>query len=202
MGALSDRLQRPLANAHWSLPAAIVAAWCVLFAAPTCAPPGQGFESVLLAATVLVTAWVNHLRVHVLAGWHKLAKVVTGTLVDIAWLVLAFVACMMPIAMFMPTSDCMTPRTRSAEILLSASRARVEIGERAERAGTLEGAGLGVVVDAIGQPMSSTVSDDGTIMVTGGDPLVAYVLQPSLADGHVTWHCTGMPKALVPGACR
>jgi len=152
--------------------------------------------------TVLVTAWANHLRVHAVAGWRKLAKVVTGTLADVAWLVLAFVACMIPIALFLPTYDCMTPRVRSTEVLLSGGRARVEIGERAERAGSLKGAGLGVTVDATSQFTGSMVSDDGTIMVTGGDPLVVYVLQPTLADGHVTWHCTGMPKALVPGACR
>ena len=199
---MTRRLARPLANAHWSLPVAIVAAWWLFFASRTCAPAGHGIDSALLTMTVLVTAWTNHLRVHALAGWRKLAKVVTGTLADLALLALAFVVCIVPITLFLPTYECMTPKARTAEILLSTSRARNEITERAERAGNLKGVGIGVTVDAINQPTASMISDDGTIMVTGGDPLVVYVLQPTLADGHVTWHCSGMPKALVLGACR
>jgi hypothetical protein len=198
----APRIRRPLANAHWSLPVAIVAGWQLFIVARSCSPSGRGTEGALLLATVLVMAWVNHLRVHALVGGNKLVKIVTGTLVDIAKLLIAFIVCIVPVAIFMPSYDCMTPKARTAEILLSASRARNEITERAERAGSLKGAGIDVTVEAISQPTASMVSDDGTVMVTGGDPLVVYVLQPTLADGHVTWHCTGMPKALVLGACR
>lgn len=108
---LVSPIRRPLANAHWSLPAALVAAWCLgLFARP-CAPTGAGPAIFLLTTTVLVTAWASHLRAMALSGWRRVMGVLIGTAADLAMLGLATLACIFALAVVTPTYDCVTPPT-------------------------------------------------------------------------------------------
>ncbi len=195
-------VNRPLRNAHWSLPTAIVAAWCVQIVAETCPQSPTGLARPLAVATVLVAAWCSHLRVPPSVGWRRFAKVMAGALGDLARLTAVTVVCFLPLALLLPAYSCMTPKAHAAEVLLSASSARTRITERAEQAGTVKGAGVGVTVDKERATAGAVVTDDGTIIVLGDAPPVVFVLQPTMQTGTVVWHCTGQPAALAPGACR
>ena len=167
-----------------------------------CAEPSPGALACLSTSTLLATLWASHLRVGALRGWRKFLAIVSAAAIDTLLLAAAAVLCMIPLVLATPAYDCMTPKARAVVVLLSSSRARTEITERAERAGTLKDAGQGVAVDAASETAASMISDDGTILLAGAKPPVVFLLQPTLVDGHVTWHCTGRPAALVPSACK
>ena len=202
-GRLLQRpLRRPLSNAHWSLTLALVAAWCLFAFGRSCGSPAREGALALFASTVLIVSWASHLRAQAFTGWRKLAEVAAGAAYDLLLLLIATVACSIPLALVTSTEDCMTPRARADILILSASSARTQVEARAAQGGTLKGAGVGIAVEAAPGASVSLVSDDGVIFLAGGDPAAVVVFRPTLVGGQVTWNCKGFPARLMPAPCR
>ena len=199
---LQRPLRRPLSNAHWSLSLALVAAWCLFAFGRSCGSPAREGALALFASTVLIVSWASHLRAQALTGWRKLAEVAAGAACDLLLLLIATVACLIPLALVTSTEDCMTPRARAGILVLSASSARVQVEARAAQNGTLKGAGIGIAVDATQGARFSLVSDDGVIVVAGDDPAAVVMFRPVLVGSQVTWNCKGFPVRLMPPACK
>lgn len=101
-----------------------------------------------------------------------------------------------------PHYQCDTARAKFLEVILSASSNRVTIAERAEKAKTLQGSGLGLTIVPTKRVSGGLVSADGVIIVTSEDPPAFVVLRPRMENGVVQWTCGGLPIKSISGSCR
>ena len=71
-----EKIERPLANAHWSLLAVLIALGILmlLYMDSSCHPTSTEFMCAWIAVAVLVIAWSNHLAVHPLDNIEKILK--------------------------------------------------------------------------------------------------------------------------------
>ena len=193
---------RPLAGAHWSLLALLMLAGVVSVFSVSCARAPHYFAAVVLAVAVCLVLWCNHLAKAPLRSGKAIAMFAARSTYDILALLVLFVVVCVPLAAMLPAGGCYTDRARAAEILLAASSLRAEIAAKAMEAGSVRGAGRGLVLAPPGRVRVGVVTDDGVIVLAAEDPAVVFMLSPALADGKVSWVCKGFPERLVPLTCR
>jgi len=199
-----EKIERPLANAHWLLLAVLIALGILmlLYMDSSCIATSTNLIYAWITFAVLVLAWSNHLMVHPLDNIEKILKFTGYFLQDFCvFLLLAFLVSL-PLAIILPTYDCITPRVKAGEIILSASMARTEIADRFAQSHTLEGSGVGVRVEEFGRLAYTRVMPEGTIILVGKDPAIAVVFEPFLQKGKLEWKCKGYPENAVPASCR
>ncbi len=78
------------------------------------------------------------------------------------------------------------------------------IAEKAKRAKTLAGSGVGLPkpVFAVSNMPDLEITPDGMIFMRGGRDGQLVVLIPSLAEGKVTWRCVGGSRHDVTSECQ
>ena len=115
-------------------------------------------------------------------------------------------------AVALPAYQDYTIRAKVSELVLAASNAKVSVAEAAQSNGTITNAGAGVTITVSGKVTGGSVTDAGTIVVTGSSATtsvgtaVTITLSPTYqaADGKITWSCktaAGQFK-FVPAECR
>jgi type IV pilus assembly protein PilA len=193
---------RPFANAHWSLMVILLVLWELALTGQACREDPRYFEVVLATVTLCITFWAADLRKDPLANWWRVPRVLIFALYDICAFFLLFVFFAIPVMIFTPTYQCYTARAKFSEVILSASSNRATIAERAEKAKTLKGSGLGLIISPNKRVSGGLVSADGVIIVTSEDPPGFVVLRPRMENGVVQWSCGGLPIKIMPGSCR
>lgn len=181
---------------------ALLVLWELALAAQQCRDDPRYFEVILATATLCIALWVADLRKGALTNWWRAPRVLTFVLYDLCAFFLLLVLFAIPVLILTPTYQCYTARARISEVILSASSNRVTIAERAERAKTLKGSGLGLTIVPNKRVSGGLVSADGIIIVTSEDPPAFAVLRPRLENGIVQWTCGGLPIKDMPGSCR
>ena len=194
---MTPALTRPLPNAHWALPVALVAAWVILLTEGRCLPNALLVDFTLGASTVCIAFWASHLRYR-----GNLPRIAGGALYDLLLLVALIVVIAVPLKMVMPLYSCSPPRAKVAEVIVYSQAYRKLIEEQAARQKSLKDVGAGIKVVPGGRVKGGYVSRDGVIILASDDPPVFVVLAPKLKDGAIIWTCSGMPARLLPGSCR
>lgn len=113
-------------------------------------------------------------------------------------------------AVALPAYQDYTIRARVSELVLAATGYKATVSDKAFTDASLASAGLGVTVSVIGKIAGGSVTDAGTIMLTGSQTTigtdVTVVLSPLLTAGRVQWSCeTGGNTSTwkyVPAECR
>lgn len=202
MSLLRRTLPRPLAGAHWTLFAALLTCWVLLLLQQPCREGPRYHELFLIVSTVLMSLWVNHVRhspLHDLKG----ALVVIGrSLYDLLLLSLSLAIVGLPVLLIMPAYQCYSPRAKVGEMVMSLSPLRAEVGSRLVQAQTLTDSGAGRLIPISDRVAGGLVTAEGVIVVVSEDPPAAVVFTPTLANGTVSWTCSGFPERLVPTTCR
>lgn len=201
-GLRTSAVQRPFANAHWSLPVALIVAWCFVLLGAQCRTSPRYPEVALSTLTVCIALWASHIASRANRGWGMLWMILLRAGIDLSLLLLLIIGCSIPLVMLMPTYECRSPKSRTAVLILSASSAREQIAERAARSHTLQGVGTGVSVATGEGAKAATVTDDGLIVLAGDDPAAVVIFRPILTNGVVSWTCQGLPADLMPSSCR
>ena len=170
--------------------------------AQPCNEPPHYFETILVTSTICISLWVSHLRAAPILNWRDGAKVIGGAIYDLVLFSLLWVVVGIPIAIFMPTYQCYTPRAKVSELILSASSIRAEIDKRVAQTQSLSGIGAGLHVELSRRTKGGFVTNDGVIIVASDDPPAVVIFQPTYFEGKVTWTCSGLPTKHMPVMCR
>jgi len=114
-------------------------------------------------------------------------------------------------AVALPAYQDYTIRAKVSELILAASQARTGIAEKFQTdPGNQAAAGVGITIPVVGKLATASVSDAGTIVVsgstqsssTGAAVTVTFTPTFSSATGTITWACTGSPAKYLPASCR
>jgi type IV pilus assembly protein PilA len=111
-------------------------------------------------------------------------------------------------AVALPAYQDYTIRAKVSELILAASGFRTAVTERAQTDATMANAGQGLSVTVVGKVTGGTVTQTGTIMISGNGAstsvgtAVTVTLTPTYTAGTVTWTCTGAPIKYMPASCR
>ena len=114
-------------------------------------------------------------------------------------------------AVALPAYNTYTIRAKVTDLLLAAGSYRVGVQEKAVSDGTMASSGKGLTVNTGGRIAGGSVTDPGTITVTGNSATigtaVSIVLSPSLAaGGRLAWMCNTANDTnqwkYVPAECR
>jgi len=112
-------------------------------------------------------------------------------------------------AVALPAYQDYTIRAKVSELVLAASGHKTSVSEKAQNDGSLASSGLGLTVGISGKVVSGTVTNSGSIQVSGNQGTVGtnvtVNLVPSIAaDGKVIWACTAATAVFkyVPAECR
>ena len=113
-------------------------------------------------------------------------------------------------AVALPAYQDYTIRAKVSELVLAASGFKTSVSEKASIDLTLGSAGIGLTVTAAGKVIGGSVSDTGTIVISGSNAAgsvgtaVTITLNPTIvaATGQVTWSCVGNPQKYAPASCR
>jgi len=113
-------------------------------------------------------------------------------------------------AVALPAYQDYTIRARVTELVLAASGFKTSIAVKATTDATLASAGRGLTVATAGRVAGGSVSDGGTVVVSGTSTsvgtAVSIVLTPSMGGGRVAWACSTSGDTdqwkYVPAECR
>ncbi len=112
-------------------------------------------------------------------------------------------------AVALPAYQDYSIRAKVSELILAAAGFKTSIAEKATVNGTLDGAGSGLTVNHAGRISDGSVTDTGTITISGNDSTIGttvnIVLTPSLGGGRVAWECSTVSSSqwkYVPPQCR
>jgi type IV pilus assembly protein PilA len=111
-------------------------------------------------------------------------------------------------AVALPAYQDYTIRAKVSELILAASGFRTAVTEKAQTDNTMANAGQGLSVTVVGKVTGGTVTQTGTIMISGNGAstsvgtAVTVTLTPTFTAGTVTWTCTGAPIKYMPASCR
>jgi len=96
-------------------------------------------------------------------------------------------------------------RSAAKALLTGAEAAKAQVGNAAEKSGSLAGSGRGVKVDKRSDAklgaLTWVVSEDGAVHGWNGENAIEITLTPSLKDGKVAWNCSGYPRHVMPPSC-
>ncbi len=199
---LSRKLPRPFGDTHLLLWASLAALWVLLLFTQQCNERGD-VPLAVLATFTLCMAWRGRAGLRSDAvGWQRLPRAIAWAAYDLGMLVISVIVLAVPIALFMPTYQCYTPRAKVAELLLSTSSVRTEIAGRVAQRRPLTGIGAGLHVEPQGRAKQALVTSDGVIIVAGDDPPAVAVLTPSIVAGELRWRCVLVPETYAPSPCR
>lgn len=191
-----------MAGSHWSLTIVLVVFGVILILAQPCKRGPYYVEYITIAVTVCLVLWSNHVARAPVQSARGAALVVGYATYDLVFILGFLLLASFPIAIFLPTYQCYTDRTRASEVLLMSSGMRTEIEARVAKFGTLEGVGRGMEFTPSGRARAGLVTNDGVIVVVGEDPPVVFMLSPTLTGGAVSWKCLGFPEKVAPMTCR
>jgi type IV pilus assembly protein PilA len=111
-------------------------------------------------------------------------------------------------AVALPAYQDYTIRAKVSELILAASGFRTAVTEKAQTDNTMANAGQGLSVTVVGKVTGGTVTQTGTIVISGNGAstsvgtAVTVTLTPTFTAGTVTWTCTGAPIKYMPASCR
>ena len=114
-------------------------------------------------------------------------------------------------AVALPAYQDYTIRAKVSELVLAASGFKTTIAEKSASDGTMASSGKGMTVNTGGRIAGGSVTDAGTITISGNSATigtaVSIQLQPSLAaGGRIAWMCTTNNNTdqwkYVPAECR
>lgn len=112
-------------------------------------------------------------------------------------------------AVALPAYQDYTIRAKVSELMLQASAFRTSVTEKAQVDGALTTAGSGLTVNIVGKIAGGSVSDTGTIVITGNSAgatsvgaAVTVTMTPTMTGGTLTWACQGSPSKYFPASCR
>jgi type IV pilus assembly protein PilA len=111
-------------------------------------------------------------------------------------------------AVALPAYQDYTIRAKVSELILAASGFRTAVTEKAQTDNTMANAGQGLSVTVVGKVTGGTVTQTGTIVISGNaastsvGTAVTVTLSPTYTQGTVTWTCTGAPIKYMPASCR
>ena len=114
-------------------------------------------------------------------------------------------------AVALPAYQDYTIRAKVSELILAASGARTSISEKFQTDPTNEVcAGAGVTIPVVGKIFTASVTNGGTVTVTGTTTststgaAVTVTVTPvySSTTGTITWSCVGIPSKYLPASCR
>ena len=110
-------------------------------------------------------------------------------------------------AIAIPAYQDYTVKSRTPELILSASAARTAVTEACQLNNTCAGAGNGININQGGLVIAATVASTGVIIVSGslnsGTNITAQLTpswNASLASA--VWSCTMTPGQYAPSSCR
>ena len=192
---------RPFPNCHWLLPVVLVAAWVAPVLLP-CAVHVSDYAIALALSTIFIALWTAHLRSLGSVGWNRLRAVIVSATYDVLLLFGAVVLVALPISIVVPEYDCIGPRHKVGELILSTSSLRGEIGSRFSNGRSIKNIADGLTITPGQRTKMGIVTADGTIIVIGDDPPAVVVFEPEVAEGKIIWHCRGYPTDSMPLSCR
>jgi hypothetical protein len=195
---------RPLLNAHWSLVVLIVACYIFFFESTSC-ETGQKFQSIfslLVAFTISIVFWVNHLRFYPIEEARKLLLYMACSVKDLILLSLFVFIAEITMLNFTGTVDCYTDRSKISEAILSTSEAKALIEENIKSSKKIENIGNGVPIPAANYINFSRVLTDGTIIIAGSNPNFIAIQEPKIHENIVEWKCIGFSQKKMPSFCR
>ena len=113
-------------------------------------------------------------------------------------------------AVALPAYQDYTIRAKVSELVLAASGFKTSVAEKAQNDATITSAGQGLTVSVSGKVASGSVTDSGTIQISGDAAGVGTVVTVTLvpayqADGKIVWSCTAGSTATfkyMPAECR
>jgi type IV pilus assembly protein PilA len=113
-------------------------------------------------------------------------------------------------AVALPAYQDYTVRARVSELILAGSAYRTAISEKFQTDNDTSNAGSGLSFAVVGKITGGSVSQDGTIVITGGTMStsigqnVTITILPTYntSTGTITWQCTGTPSKYMPATCR
>ena len=196
-------LRLPLASMPRLLLALLVLAWLAVLFGFQCVE-GQGtWLAVMLTASLCIAGWVNHVRIGALQNRNGWVRWALAVIFDLGMLLLLLLALALPLAVITPAYSCSaTGRVQVSMVLTGLQPLKQAITERAQKAGTLTGAGVGQELPPSARIAGGSVTADGQIFVMLDEPPAAFVLKPSMQGGEVAWTCEGRPIKVMPAFCR
>ena len=114
-------------------------------------------------------------------------------------------------AVALPAYQNYTIRAKVSELMLAASGFRTSVSEKAQVDNTLVSAGSGLTVTTAGKVTSGSVTVGGQIHIGGSvstssvGAVVTIIMNPTYANGVVTWSCHAGGSAqnpYVPASCK
>ena len=200
---LRRRLPRAFANAHWSLPLALLAAWVYAIVVPWCISWMQDYVVVLITSTVLIAAWCSHLRVQDESGWRKFGHWLLGACYDIGMFLLLAMVCAIPAFLLTPAYMCYSSdRAKYSEMFALADPMLLEVKQRFADRHTLHDIGNGLESPVGKYSTIGVVTSDGVIIRLMEQPPGALVLIPSVQQDQLVWRCMMVPTQKTPSPCR
>lgn len=112
-------------------------------------------------------------------------------------------------AVALPAYQDYTVRARVSELLLAGTAYRTSISERYQSTSDSANAGSGLSLTAVGKISGGSVTQGGTIVITGstantsiGQAVTVTITPTYTPPGTVTWVCQGSPSKYMPATCR
>jgi len=130
------KIERPLANAHWSLLACLIAIYVLEITEPCSTTPATTVYE-MLTITALIILWTRHLVFTPINNWGTFSKYIWRVALDSFLFILLVIVIAIPIMIFSPVYQCYTVRARVSEGLLAASGQRTTIAETYANTGSM-----------------------------------------------------------------
>ena len=114
-------------------------------------------------------------------------------------------------AVALPAYQDYTVRAKVSELILAASSAKTALAEKFQTdPSNIALFGVGATINVIGKIATASVSDAGTIVVTGAAAststgaavTVTMTATANSVTGTMTWSCIGTPGKYLPATCR
>jgi type IV pilus assembly protein PilA len=113
-------------------------------------------------------------------------------------------------AVALPAYQDYTVRARVSELILAGSALRTAISEKFQTDNDTANAGSGLTLNVVGKVSGGTVTQSGTITITGSTfststgQAVTITITPNFntSTGTIVWTCQGTPAKYMPATCR
>lgn len=215
-GMLSKiKIDRPLANAHWSLLLILLAAFEALLIFGQCTPIIPAAFYYLSFFTIMVLAWATHLRYSPINKLNIFVSYLVKFFVDLFLFMILLISISMVVVIITPHYDCYTVRARVSEGILAASTERTTISEAYANTGSMPASynskqkslyvslvkwlkydqDTGVLIVTLSSDKQLKEAADNTIVLEAKGDISSRVVKFTCKQGSV-------PAHYLPSSCR